>query len=48
MFLNFKLLGRFKKKSEAKALILKLISEAPKGAMKDFEEHKGVLLDLLD
>lgn len=47
VFLNFKQLGRFKKKSEALALVKKLLAGAPRLALSDFEEHKGVLLDSL-
>ena len=37
IFLNFKLVGRFKKKSEALAVVRKLIEEAPTRDFKEFD-----------
>lgn len=42
VFLNFKKVGEFKKKSEAYAAVRKLIEEAPTDF---FEENKALLLD---
>ncbi len=39
VFLNFKLLGRFKKKSEALAMVKRLIAEAPS---RDFEKYDSI------
>lgn len=39
VFLNFKLVGKFKKKSEALELVRKLIAEAPS---KDFEKYDTI------
>ena len=45
VFLNFKLLGRFKTKSETVSMLIKIIDEAPAGdCRKFFEENKNVLL----
>jgi len=41
VFLNFRKVGEFKKKEEARQAILKLLEEAPNSF---FEENKNVLL----
>lgn len=47
VFLNFKLLGRFKTKQQALAFIKQLIREAPPGAQEFFAAHQSVLLENL-
>lgn len=47
VFLNLKLVGRFKAKQQALALVEKLIREAPAEAREWFAAHQSVLLDTL-
>jgi hypothetical protein len=44
VFLNFKLIGKFKDKQSANQCIIELLSKGPKEAQKDFSEYKHLLL----
>lgn len=45
VFVNYVKVGVFKNRQEARAFIQKLIDDCPKRFNKDFEEHKGYLID---
>jgi hypothetical protein len=47
VFLNFKMVGRFKTKLQARAFIEKLIRECPAEARDFFAANQSVLLDTL-
>lgn len=48
IFLNFNQIAKFKTKSEAKNLLLKLINNCPKECQADFESHTSEILKVLD
>jgi len=43
IFFNYKEVGRFKAKRDAVTLLLSLINDAPRGAIKDFNEYKDMI-----
>lgn len=47
IFLNYKLIARFKEKAPAIALVNKLLSEAPKQSLKDFNSYGIQILEAL-
>lgn len=48
IYLNDKLIGSFKKKSDAVGCIRKLINDAPLACRSDFEAHGNYLFDAID